>query len=155
LARLTTTDLLAEVERRQASVDALHARRELLAGELAALDQELSALGSAITAPMTPQAAVPTPKRRRRKRRRGKGGFSKSVSTPTAGAAPKRSATSLADALRAVLTGKSMTVAQATAAVLAAGYETTSANFAKRISNMLLENRARFHRVSRGLYSAR
>jgi hypothetical protein len=60
---------------------------------------------------------------------------------------------SLADALAAVLKGKkAMGVAEATEAVLASGYKTTSAAF-KSIVNQTLIKDKRFGSVSRGQYA--
>jgi hypothetical protein len=67
---------------------------------------------------------------------------------------PPRNGVSLVDTLHKILSGKELGVAEAAKAVLATGYKTGSKNFRTVVNQTLLVNKARFKKVSRGLYTA-
>ncbi|MGP1273280.1 MAG: hypothetical protein ACTS22_08090 [Phycisphaerales bacterium] len=66
-----------------------------------------------------------------------------------------RNSSSLVDAMHAVLTGAEMSVTQLADAVQAAGYITTSPNFRTIVNQTLINNKNKFKRVSRGVYTAK
>ncbi len=61
---------------------------------------------------------------------------------------------SLVEALRGILTGKSMSVTDAAAAVQKAGYKTGAANFRTMVNIALSNKKNKFKRVERGIYTA-
>ena len=63
--------------------------------------------------------------------------------------------TNLADALRKLLTNRTMSVSDAAAAVRKAGYKTKSTNFRLIVNQALLANHKLFKRVARCQYTAR
>jgi hypothetical protein len=65
-----------------------------------------------------------------------------------------RNESSLPDALRAVLKGKTMGVREAAEAVQKAGYRTSSPNF-RTIVNIALTKKSHFKRVGHGRYTAK
>ena len=65
-----------------------------------------------------------------------------------------RNETSLVEALVKALSGKTLSVDEATKAVLAAGYRSASPAF-RRIVNITLSRNSRFERVARGRYTVK
>jgi hypothetical protein len=128
LANVSLEALEKEIGRRSKLLPSLIAKRDELNRQIA----ELETLGSRGRKARPGRASA---KRVVRRRRRAKNKLS------------------LADALAAVLKGKkAMGVAEATEAVLASGYKTTSAAF-KSIVNQTLIKDKRFGSVSRGQYA--
>jgi hypothetical protein len=138
LARITVADINAELSRRRAQAGALQRRHDELAAEVAGLRADLEALGS-------PTGAVP--------RGRGRGGRRRGPGAPRSRRMPKNKV-KLPDALAAVLKGKTMSVAEAGAAVRRAGHKTNARNFYAVVS-MALNKSGKFRRVSRGRYSVK
>ena len=129
LASADTASLRRELERRAQNLDALLARRDQIASEMAALESEIEALGgSPSTAPRGRRGAPPG--RRRHK-----------------------NAQTLSQALAAVLKDKTMSVKDAAQAVRDAGYKTTSRSFYVQVITAL--TRGGFRKVARGRYTAR
>jgi hypothetical protein len=62
--------------------------------------------------------------------------------------------TNLAEALAAVLKGKTMSVTEVAAAVQKAGYKTNAANFRVIVNQNLIKHRNLFKKVERGMYTA-
>lgn len=65
-----------------------------------------------------------------------------------------RNETSLVEALAKALVGKTLSVDEATQAVLAAGYRSASPEF-RKIVNITLSRSGRFERIKRGRYTAK
>ena len=128
LTGLTNAQLQAELARRQSKVADLERRHRALSRRLAAVEAKIRAAGGEVG------GAVPG--------RRGAG---------------RRRATnkvSLADALRAVLKGKTMGVAEAADVVLKSGFKTHSKNFRTMVAIQLGKAKG-IKRVSRGQYTAK
>ena len=132
LTSLSTTDLQAELARRQKAGQKLAAKRDKLAQELAALDAELSGLG------ITPGSA---PKRGRgpgRPKGSGRTRSKNSISLPDAVAAAMDVGAEASPAEMATLAQKN-------------GYQTTAAKFGMMVSNAMAKDE-RFKRLGRGVY---
>ena len=127
LTHVSIDQLRTELSRRQRMAAPLVRQRKALAARLATLDAQLQSygLGSAPTA--NGQADAP------RTRANNK--------------------TSLLDALRSVLKGKTMSVAEAADAVRKAGYASASKHF-RTMVNIALIKKKHFKRVARGHYTA-
>jgi hypothetical protein len=65
-----------------------------------------------------------------------------------------RNESSLADAIRNVIKGKTMGVSEIAEAVLATGYQSGAANFRVIVNQTLLKNKSTFKKVGRGKYTA-
>jgi hypothetical protein len=138
LARISVTDLNAELARRRGQVVELKRHHDALAAELDGLRADLEALGS-------PNGAVP--------RAGGRGGRRRGPGAPRGRRMPKNKV-KLPDALAAVLKGKTMSVAEAGAAVRRAGYKTNAKNFGAVVGFALTQS-GKFRRVARGRYTAK
>lgn len=147
LARASSKDLQAELERRQQEADDLQRRREALLAELSDIEATLSDYGE-IDA------------RSRIGRRRGPGrppgsGRKKTRRAGSRGRGRGRNKMSLVDALSRTLNGKTLSVTDAADAVRKNGYHTKSDNFRTIVNQALLGNPGVFKRVSRGQYTAK
>jgi len=132
LRSVSTSALRRELERREQGARRLLQRRQALAGTLAALDAELSALGL-----LRATAVVP-----RQPARRAAGG----------GRRRAHNATSLPEVIaKVVRVGATVSPADVATRVKSAGYKSTAAHFGMMVSNALAKD-ARFRRVSRGQY---
>ena len=118
--------LQAELRRRQRSVGGLMRRRERLMERVAALDEQIRALGGATGGS-------------------GRGG--------PRGPRPRNEMT-LVDALQRTLKGKTMGVTEVAEAVQKNGYNTSSPNFRTIVNQALIKNRDVFKKVERGQYTA-
>lgn len=126
LANVPLEALQKEIQRRQEALPKLIAARDELNRQIA----ELQSLGTA-----TPKAEARVSSKRVKKGRRAK------------------NKVSLANALAEALKGKqSLSVAEATEAVLSAGYKTTSNAF-RSIVNQTLSKNKRFKSKGRGKYA--
>lgn len=125
LSNLPAAALHAELRRRQRRVASLVRRRNRLAASLATLEAQIHRLGGTLN------GQVKFGVRRR----------------------PKNEM-NLVEALRRLLTNKTMSVTDAAEAVQEAGYKTTSSTF-RTIVNQTLINSGQFKRVGRGLYTAK
>lgn len=125
LSGLSITQIHSELRRRERRVGTLVRRRERLAAKLAKLDQHIASLGGRIRG-----GAVVGVRRR-----------------------PKNDS-NLVEALKKLLSNKTMSVTEASEAVQKAGYNTTAANF-RTIVNQTLINSGEFKRVSRGQYTSK
>lgn len=136
---ISTSALRAELDRREGAVGELMSRHRVLAGELAKIESELSALG---VSPGGRGGRVAG-----RGRRRG----------PSAAVPPGRKRhqndSNLEQALANVLKGRTMGVTEVAAAVQDAGYKTTSPNFRTIVNQALLRSNL-IKKVSRGKYTA-
>jgi hypothetical protein len=65
-----------------------------------------------------------------------------------------RNESSLSEAIRAVIKGKTMGVPEIAEAVLATGYQSGAANFRVIVNQTLLKNKSLFKKVGRGKYTA-
>lgn len=132
LSNVSLEVLQAELRRRQKAVKPLLKKRAVLAARLAAIEAQLGSLG---------QISEAGPALRgRRPGRRG----------PRA-----KNAMGLVHVLQKVMSGKSLGVADAAKAALAAGYKTNSGNFRTVVNQTLLVNKDKFKKVSRGLYTSK
>ncbi|MBL0926610.1 MAG: hypothetical protein IBJ11_03020 [Phycisphaerales bacterium] len=125
LSNLSIRELQMEMRRRQRKLSTLHRKREKLITQLRTIDSVIAEHGGSI----------------------GGGGELVMRKRP-------KNDSKLADALVAVLTGKTMSVTDVAEAVQKAGYKTTSPNF-RTIVNQTLLRESRIKRVSRGQYTAK
>lgn len=136
--KISLEDLLAQLKKHQARLPKLQRKEKSLLKQLAAVQAEISALGSAI-------GGVTVAKRGRKPGRPAK----------AAGRRPRKRAKNkvkLADAIVAVLSkDKSMSVAEIAAAVKAGGYTSTSKTFPTIIFQTLGRDK-RVKRAARGQY---
>jgi hypothetical protein len=128
LAKVATDALKKELQRRLEALPKLIAQRDELNRQIA----ELDALGAVEKGPEP--TSVPAPGKRARRAKRAKN--------------PVSLASALAEAIKAK---ESMSIADATQAVLASGYKSKSKDFPNLVS-MTLARDTRFERVGRGLY---
>jgi hypothetical protein len=138
LARITVADINAELSRRRAQAGKLRRHRDELAAEVERLRAELEALGS-------PNGAAP--------RVGGRGGRRRGPGAPRGRRMPKNKV-KLVDALAALLKGRTMSVADAGAAVRKAGYRTNAKNFGAVVGFALTKS-GKFRRVARGRYTVK
>jgi hypothetical protein len=138
LAWISVTDIQAELSRRRSQAGALQRRHDALATELAGVRADLEALGSL-------NGAAP--------RERGRSGRRRGPGAPRGRRMPKNKV-KLPDALATVLKGKTMSVADAGAAVQRAGYKTNAKNFGAVVGFALTKS-GKFRRVARGRYTAK
>lgn len=134
LGGISTSELRAELRRRERQMDKLVAKRDKLLADAAELDREISDIAQVI--------GVAAPGRRSGPGRPAGGG----------GRRP-RNKTTLEEALAQVLNGKTMGVSEVADAVQAAGYQTSAENF-RTIVNQTLLRSDRFKKVARGQYTA-
>jgi hypothetical protein len=127
LAGLSLSEIKRELARRERTVRTLERRRAALLKKVAALDAMIAASGGTAKG-----------------ERNGAAG---------GGRIRPKNEMQLLDALKATLKGKTMGVAEVSAAVQKAGYKTTSSNF-KTIVNGALLKKKYFRRVERGQYTA-
>jgi hypothetical protein len=165
LASVSIADLHSELTRR---LEALQAKRDELAEELEALDEEIAGYEG---------EAAPAPRRRRRvgrpakkKKRVGRPAKKKKrVGRPAkkkkkrvtrrktkrkTGRRPRNTG-SLVESLKKLLKGRTMTVTEMADAVQKAGYKTSSPNFRTIVNQTLINNKKDFKRVARGQYTAK
>lgn len=135
LSHVPTSDLIRELERRQAMAGEYEAKRAALEKELASIDAELAALVGA-----SGQRAGAAPRHVRR---------SAAARTRAANQVP------LNTALHNLLKGNTMSVSEAAAAVQKAGYKSNAANFYTVVNLTLLKRKDLFKRVGRGQYTAK
>jgi hypothetical protein len=145
LARLSTSDLRRELERRQAMAADLIRQRDALTAEL----QELEVAFGPTSAINGFLAAA----RRKRGRPRGSGAARPAMARAAVGR--PRNPNSLVEMLRKTLAGNTMSVTEAANAVQRAGYKTKSGNFRVIVNQALLSNSKLFRKVARGEYTAR
>lgn len=130
LAKASIAELHAEIRRRQSGLGRLQRQRQKLMTKLASVEREIAArdgdLGSVRLAG------------------RGRAG----------GRKRPRNDSNLVEALKKVLSGKTMSVTDVAGAVQKAGYRTTSPNF-RTIVNQTLLKKTHFRRVGRGKYTAK
>ncbi|MFT5423411.1 MAG: hypothetical protein ACI89L_001188 [Phycisphaerales bacterium] len=124
---MTTTELRAELRRRDSTLRKLENRREKLARQLAEVEGEIRSMGGTADIGTTARGMV---------RRR------------------PRNEMNLADSLLKMLTGKTMSVTDAAEKVVELGYRTTAANFRTIVNQTLIRDK-RFKKISRGQYTAK
>ena len=148
LASLPVTSLLGEIDRRRAN---LQQRSDVLATQIATLDEEIADLGS----------LTGTGVNGRVRGRRGPGrpkGSRKRISSrrgPKPGRGRGGNEKSLPALLHGLLQGKTMSVPEMAYAAKNAGHKSKSKNFRTIVSLAILNNRKMFKRVSRGQYTAK
>lgn len=76
------------------------------------------------------------------------------VSVAARGGARPKNDMNLVQSLAKVLRGKTMSVTESAAAVRAAGYKTTAANFRTIVNQALIKNTKIFKKIGRGQYTA-
>lgn len=142
LSSVSVAELQAELHHRRSE---LQSRRDELAQELQAIDQQLSQYGEASVRRgpgRPPRSAGAAPARSTgngRRTRTGRGG----------------NKLSLVDTLRNILNGRTMSVTDATEAVLKTGYRSKSSNFRTIVNQALILNPDKFKNVARGQYTAK
>jgi multidrug resistance efflux pump len=127
LAGLTTTALQKELAKRQRKLPALMRKRDRLMAKVAKIEAQMGALGATGGG------------------RGGRGGAGRTRASNTM---------TLPEALAKTLSGKTMSVTDATQAVQDNGYKTNAANFRTIVNQALLKHRKLFKKVSRGQYTA-
>lgn len=125
LAKLSVSQLQAEINRRARSTRSLHKKRAKLIAKLSALDQQIMAAGGTL----------------------GEGGV-------RVGRKRAQNALSLVETLCKVLKTKTLSVTEAAAAAQRAGYVTTADNFRTIVNQALIKHTDKFKKVSRGQYTA-
>ncbi|MCC6285463.1 MAG: hypothetical protein IT439_09205 [Phycisphaerales bacterium] len=140
LRSLSTSALLAEVRRREQSINSMIRDRDTIAARLASLEDEIATLLGEAPARTSSRGSG---KRAGKRARRGSTGRVR----------PKNDGT-LEDALVKTLTDKVMGVNEVAAAVIAAGYKTNAENF-RTIVNQCLIRSTRIKKISRGKYTAK
>lgn len=125
LAKLSVSQLQAEINRRARSTRSLHRKRSKLVAKLSELDQEILAAGGSI------EGADGRVGRKR-----------------------AHNAMSLVETLSKVLKSKTMSVTEAAVAAQRAGYVTTADNFRTIVNQALIKHTDKFKKVSRGQYTA-
>ncbi len=143
LARVSTTDLRREIERRAVYASTLEVKRVEIARELEQLDAEITALGG--SAPSPTNGA----KNRRGRTAPRRGRRTNASITRAANKVP------LHTALHDVLTGKTMGVSEVAQAVQDAGYKTNSGHFRTMVNITLLKRKDLFKKRGRGQYTAK
>ena len=146
LARLSVSDLHAEIRRRQRSAGPLMRRRAVLAGRIARLDEEILGAEIGRVCPVALAAGGSLNGRAGRPGRPGRGRRGVGRRRP-------KNKMTLVQALSKALKGKTLGVAQAMAAVRRAGYRTNSSNFRTQVNIALIKGP--FRRVGRGEYRAK
>ena len=124
---MSTTELRAELRRRDSTIRKLENRREKLAIQLAEVEGEIRSMGGAADIGTTARGMV---------RRR------------------PRNEMNLAESLQKMLKGKTMSVTNAAEQVVEDGYRTTAANFRTIVNQTLIRDK-RFKKISRGQYTAK
>ena len=130
LASIPVVQLQAELMRRERRIKGLVKRYERMARAASALRREIEALGGTVN------------------------GAARGLSANGAARRRPRNEMNLVDALRKLLTGKTMSVTEAAEKVQEAGYKTSSTTF-RTIVNQTLINSGQFKRVGRGLYTSK
>lgn len=133
LSRVPTTELIRELERRQAMAGEFESRREALQKELAEIEAELSALEARASNAFG-----------RRHVNRSAGSRTRSANHQPLNAV-----------LQKLLKGRTMSVTEITEAVQKSGYKSNAANFTTVVNLTLLKRKDLFKRVGRGQYTAK
>ncbi len=129
LGNMSVAALQAEIERRQRNVGKLMRERNQLLKKLGRIDAAIRSAGGTVA-----------------------GGRIASVS----GRRRAKNKMSLAEALHALLKGKTMSVTEAAVKVQEAGYKTTSPkNFRTMVNQTLINHNSMFKRVGRGQYTSK
>lgn len=123
---LSTTELHAELRRRQKKIGTLERKYQRAMAKAEAVAEQIAALGGSVHA-----GGVVLSGRKR----------------------PKNDS-NLVEALASVLKGKTMGVTEVSAAVQKAGYKTSSANFRTIVNQALIKHTKIFKKVARGQYTA-
>ncbi|MDY7108645.1 MAG: hypothetical protein SYC29_08400 [Planctomycetota bacterium] len=175
LATVSIADLHSELTRR---LESLQARRDELAEELEALDAEIAGVeGEAaprrrrrvgrparkkkrVGRPAKKKKRVGRPAKKKKKRvgrpaKKKKKRVTRRKTTRKKTGSRPRNTGSLVEALKKLLTGKTMTVTEMADAVQKAGYKTSSPNFRTIVNQTLINNKKDFKRVARGQYTAK
>jgi hypothetical protein len=148
------SDIKAEIGRR---VGDLERRRDELNAELSQVESDIAELRGAFGASRSAPARAHAPARRGRPA----GSSAASGAQPSAprnarGRRRARNQQSLAEALKEILTGTTMSVTEMADAVQKAGYKTKSAgNFRTIVNQTLIRDPGTFKRVGRGQYTAK
>lgn len=129
IGKMSVAALQAEIARRQRAVSGLVRERNKLVGKLNRIDAAIRAAGGSTG-----------------------GGRVASIS----GRRRAKNKMSLAEALHALLKGKTMSVTEAAEKVQEAGYKTTSPkNFRTMVNQTLINHNTMFKRVGRGQYTSK
>jgi hypothetical protein len=150
LASLPVTALVGEIDRRRTD---LQARRDDLATQIAALDEEIADLGSLTGGSTNGRVRVG---RRRRGPGRPKGSRNRTSAArgPKPGRGRGGNKKSLPALLHGLLQGKTMSVPEMAYAAKNAGHKSKSKDFRTIVGLALFGNKKLFKRVSRGQYTA-
>jgi hypothetical protein len=181
LARIPTSKLREELDRRRESAGEIHRQRQEIAAQLEEIDRTLRDLGEEPSgAPRRRGPGRPPgsgakrgpgrPRGSGAKRRPGRppgsgakrgpgrppgSGAKKVAGRPGGSGRRARNEMNLVDALSLTLKGKTMGVSEVADAVQRDGYKTTSPNFRTIVNQALLSNSKVFKKVSRGQYTAK
>ena len=138
LSRISVSQLITEIK----------SRREIIALEVEAINNELADLGSVEAVQLTPRKGRGRPKGSRN-------GISSSAGRGAKGHGRRGNKPSLPVLLHSILRGKTMSVPEMADAAKKAGHKTKSKSFRTIVSLALLNHKPMFKRVSRGQYTAR
>jgi hypothetical protein len=143
IARVSTADLMKEMERRRGMLGSLRAMRDDLTRQLESLNAEIAEIESMdVSSAASPRRGPGRPKssgRGGRGRGRGRGGNEESLSM----------------LLHRLLRGRTMSVPEMAEAARKAGHKSKSKNFPMIVRLAILNNRKMFKRVSRGQYTVK
>lgn len=178
LSELSVSELHQELERRREGAVELAEERAELVERIAEIDEYLAELGVSTTtgrprgrprknAPASParshgggrsRSTKKTAKRSTSRKGSASSGRKPSVKAPTKPRGSRkrhRNDTNLVEALQQVLTGTTMGVTEAAAAVQKAGYKTTSPNFRTIVNQTLIKHPDAFRKEGRGKYTSK
>jgi hypothetical protein len=141
IARVSTTDLMREIERRRGMLGSLRATRDDLTRQLESLNTEIAGIES-----MDGPGSAPPRRGPGRPKGSGKGGR---------GRGRDGNKQTLSMLLHSLLRGKTMSVPEMAQAAKKAGYKSKSKNFRMVVGLTILKNRKMFRRVTRGQYTAK
>ena len=149
LARLATSDLRRELERRQSMAHELVRQRDALTAELQEL--EVAFGPSAINGFL----AAPAMQRRGRPATSALGRLAAMHGPAMTATGRPRNPNSLVETLRKALAGTTMSVSDVAQAVQRGGYKTKSGNFRVIVNQALTNHPKVFRKIARGQYTAR
>lgn len=176
LQEISVSDIHDELERRREEAVELAEERAELVERVAEIDDLLAELGVTPRAGRsrgrssksgsarshgggrgrtTTKKSKRTASKKKATRKTAKKATVKAPTKPRGSRKRHRNDSNLVEALQQVLSGKTMGVTEAAAAVQAAGYKTTSPNFRTIVNQTLIKHPKTFPKQSRGKYTAK
>ena len=146
-----------ELRRREEAVADLDKQRMQLLADLEAIDKEIEELGGGVAKPRRgrPRKKVGRRPGRRPGRKPGRKPAARKIARRPAPRRGRGGKMSLVEALTKVLSGKTMSVTEASVAVKKIGYKTKSENFRTIVNQTLIKYPNLYRQVARGQYTAK